>query len=60
MLCASYGNNTTRRRTGFSSSLTRGTPSIRRIGQQCFGLYGMSVPAARSLPSTATITRPLW
>ena len=60
MLCASYGHRNTRRRTEGSSSLMRRKRSIRRTEKQCFGLYLMSDPAARILPSTATVTGLLW
>ena len=59
MLCNSYGHITPRRRTRGSSSLMCGTSSMRRTGQKCFGLYGMSGPTAHSLPFTYTITGPL-
>ena len=49
-----------RKRNGGFSSLMRGTISIRRTGQPCFGLSSMSGLVARSLPLTATDTGPPW
>ena len=41
-------------------SFTRPTHSIRRTGQPCYGLAGMSGPVARSLRLTATDNGPHW
>ena len=60
MQCASSSMSTGRRRIEGFSSLTRAMSSMRRTGQPCSGLSGMSGPVARSLLLTATATGPLW
>ena len=58
--CVCFGNSICRMRSGGFSSLTRGMRSVRRTGQPCYGLFGMSGPVARSLHLTATATEPRW
>ena len=60
MQCASYGRNTTNRMTGYFSSLTRTTRSMRRTRQPCYRMSGTSGPVACSLRLTATATGPHW
>ena len=53
------GNNTSRRRTGDSLSLTREMHSMRRIGQPCCGPSNMSGRVAHGLLLSDTATGPL-
>ena len=48
-LCSSYGNRTTKRRTGVFSSLMQGEISMKRKKWPCFGPFGTSGPVLHSL-----------